>query len=56
MPKMKHPASSHRIDVAPDQVAMYESQGWQLVSAPAARRAARKKSTNKADSAATTKE
>lgn len=32
MPKMRHPQSSKTIDVAPAQVAMYESQGWQTVA------------------------
>lgn len=54
MPKMKHPASDHKIDVAPDQVATYESQGWRTVSAP--RKTSTRRPNKKADSAATTKE
>lgn len=34
MPKMKHPQSKQTIDVAPAQVPMYESQGWQVKAAP----------------------
>lgn len=49
MPKMKHPASSHRIDVAPAQVPMYESQGWQTVSAPRKKSQPNQRSTNAAD-------
>lgn len=30
MPKMSHPQSKKTIDVAPAQVPMYESQGWQV--------------------------
>lgn len=64
MPKMTHPASKHAIDVAPDQVPMYESQGWRTGSPkkPAKKAAARKRAsaprnraTNQADTA-TTKE
>lgn len=33
MPKMTHPRSAHAIDVAPDQVPMYESQGWRTGAA-----------------------
>lgn len=33
MPKMRHPQSKQTIDVAPAQVAMYESQGWRKVAA-----------------------
>jgi hypothetical protein len=50
MPKMKHPASDHKIDVSPAQVPMYESQGWRTVSAPR-----KKAATDTADNA-TTKE
>jgi hypothetical protein len=28
MPKMTHPDSKQTLDVAADQVPMYESQGW----------------------------
>lgn len=28
MPKMTHPDSKQSVDVSPDQVEMYESQGW----------------------------
>lgn len=32
MPRMTHPDSSKILDVAPAQVAMYESQGWTQVA------------------------
>lgn len=34
MPKMRHKSGGPSIEVAPDRVAMYESQGWQKVAAP----------------------
>jgi hypothetical protein len=48
MPKMRHPNSSQTIEVSPDRVGSYESQGWRRVAAP-------KKRTTTADTA-TTKE
>lgn len=33
MPKMKHPEAKGTIDVRPDQVEMYQSQGWSEVEA-----------------------
>lgn len=53
MPKMRHPQSNKAIDVAPDQVPMYESQGWQ-VKAAANKSSARPASTPA--NTATTKE
>ena len=50
MPKMSHPKSRHRIDVAPAQVAMYESQGWRTVTSP------KKKAATNPATTATTKE
>lgn len=32
MPKMKHESGGRQIEVAPDMVPMYESQGWQKVT------------------------
>lgn len=56
MPKMRHPNSSHTIEVAPAQVANYESQGWRKVSAPKkSAPAKRTRATTPADTA-TTKE
>lgn len=39
MPKMKHETGGRQIDVAPDMVGMYESQGWQKVTPPASKTA-----------------
>jgi hypothetical protein len=50
MPKMRHPQSTRTIDVAPAQVAMYESQGWRTVTAP------KKKAASDQATTATTKE
>lgn len=35
MTKMSHPESRGSIEVRPDQVEMYESQGWAEVKPPA---------------------
>ncbi len=34
MPKLTHPDSKGSIEVSPDQVENYESQGWEKQSAP----------------------
>lgn len=51
MPKMKHPSGRRQIDVAPDSVAMYQSQGWQIVEKPATRRAVKRASATSTSSA-----
>lgn len=43
MPKMTHPQSNLTVDAAPEQVAMYASQGWVAKAAPA-KKAAKKTS------------
>ena len=35
MTKLKHPEAKGTIDVRPDQVEMYQSQGWVEAKAPA---------------------
>lgn len=39
MPKLTHPDSDQAIDVHPDQVPMYETQGWRVARSPAKRAA-----------------
>lgn len=34
MTKMTHPDSKQTLDVAPDMVALYESQGWETKTPP----------------------
>ena len=34
MPKMSHPEAKGTIEVGPDYVEYYESQGWEKVTAP----------------------
>lgn len=53
MPKMRHPKAKGSIEVGPAQVAMYESQGWE-VQAPKKKTSAQT-ATNPATDA-TTKE
>lgn len=53
MPKMKHVSGGKSIDVGPDQVAMYESQGWE-VQPPKKKTSAQTATTPATD--ATTKE
>lgn len=50
MTKMRHPQSNKTIDVAPAQVPMYESQGWQV---KAASKKPSAQTTNKAPAADT---
>lgn len=40
MPKMRHESGGHQIEVAADQVPIYESQGWQQVGPKSAKKAA----------------
>lgn len=47
MPKMKHPESSQTIEALLGQVAMYESQGWQVEKAPAKQKASTAKGLRK---------
>jgi len=37
MPKMKHESGGRQIDVSPDMVHMYQTQGWQTVTPPASK-------------------
>lgn len=41
--KLKHRTGGRTIDVAPDMVAMYESEGWVRVPATAAKKATAKR-------------
>ena len=50
MPKMKHPAGG-TIDVRPDQVEYHESQGWEKVTAPAAKKSTTKATASSSDTA-----
>lgn len=47
MPKMRHKSGGRSIDVGPDQVPMYESQGWEVQAARprSPRRSAKKKTS-----------
>ena len=53
MPKLKHPDSRKQINVTPEQVPMYASQGWREVAATTTtrKRAARKTTATKTDAA-----
>lgn len=42
MTKLRHESGGRQIDVAPDQVETYESQGWQRVSPRPAKRTSKR--------------
>ncbi|HKY57662.1 MAG TPA: hypothetical protein VJL80_06465 [Aeromicrobium sp.] len=49
MPKLTHPKTKHTIEVAPDQVRLYASQGWAEKAAPKKKPSARTNQANDAD-------
>lgn len=47
MPKMTHPDSKQTIDVSPEQVGLYTTQGWVEKQAPPAKKQPAPKSSSK---------
>ena len=45
--KLKHSTGGRQIDVAPEYVPMYESQGWREVAKPAAKKSPAKPADKK---------